>query len=177
MDDEQQSEGSQDQQVQEAETVDWEAEARKWKDLSRKNEANAKANADKAKRFDELEEQSKTELQKAIERAERAEKRAADAEIASIRSTIAAEKGIAVGLLTGSTREEIEASADALLEWRGTQEQQVTAASSSSKDAGPRGDSVDGPKQLSRDDLKRMTPEQINQARREGRLDSLMGVK
>lgn len=35
--------------------TDWRAEAEKWKALSRKNEERARANADKAARFDEIE--------------------------------------------------------------------------------------------------------------------------
>lgn len=53
-----------------------EAERDKWQGLSRKNEERAKANADKAKRFDELEAASKTEAEKLAERASAAEARA-----------------------------------------------------------------------------------------------------
>lgn len=42
--------------------TDWKAEARKW-------ERRSKENADKAKAYDELQEQSKTELEKAREQA------------------------------------------------------------------------------------------------------------
>ena len=55
------------QTPQETATVDWKAEAEKWKALSRQNEDRAKANADKAKRFDAIEEQSKSEMQKLLE--------------------------------------------------------------------------------------------------------------
>lgn len=50
-----------------------EAERDKWQGLSRKNEERAKTNADKAKRFDELEAASKSDLEKANERATAAE--------------------------------------------------------------------------------------------------------
>ena len=133
----------------------------------------AKANADKAKRFDAIEEQSKSEMQKLLEAKEAAEKRAAAAETASLKARIAATKGVDVDLLTGTTQEEITASADRLLAWRGP----VTPpASTSSADAGQRGDNVAGPRQLTREDLKTMTPEQINKARRDGQLNQIMGV-
>ena len=49
-------------------------------------------------------------------------------------------------------------------------------ASTSSADAGQRGDNVAGPRQLTREDLKAMTPAQINKARRDGQLNQIMGV-
>lgn len=178
------TESNTDAQAQpETETVDWKAEAEKWKSLSRKNEDQAKANADKARAYDDLQEQSKSELQKAIERAEAAEKRAAAAETDSLRARVAAAKGIDVGLLTGTTEDEINASADALLAWKGqtsatdnTQSATTPPASTTSAAAGARGDSVSGPKQLSREDLKTMSPKQIVQARLNGELDSILGA-
>ncbi|MDU7429006.1 MAG: hypothetical protein E7K79_09565 [Actinomyces urogenitalis] len=172
------------QALPETETVDWKAEAEKWKSLSRKNEDQAKANADKARAYDELQEQSKSELQKAIERAEAAEKRATAAETDSLRARIAAAKGINVGLLTGTTEDEINASADALLAWKGQasapdntgHSAPTPPASTSSTVAGARGDTVSGPKQLSREDLKTMSPKQIVQARLNGELDSILGA-
>lgn len=153
--------------------VDWKAEAEKWKALSRQNEDRAKANADKAKRLDAIEEQSKSEMQKLLEAKEAAEKRAAAAETASLKARIAASKGVDVDLLTGTTQEEITASADRLLAWRGPT---TPPASTSSADAGQRGDNVAGPRQLTREDLKAMTPAQINKARRDGQLNQIMGV-
>lgn len=60
--------------------VDLAKEVDKWKALARKNETRAKENADKAQRLDALEEESKTETQKLMERAEAAEKLAAEKE-------------------------------------------------------------------------------------------------
>ena len=63
----------------------------------------------------ELEEASKSELDKAAERATAAEARAAAAEAQLVRKDIAAAKGLkpeAAEFLTGTTPEEIEASAD-----------------------------------------------------------------
>lgn len=94
------------------------AEAEKWKALSRKNEDQAKANADKAKKYDELEAASATELEKMTARAESAEKWKADREskdaAAAMAAEIAAEKGVPVSALRGATREELEAHADEL---------------------------------------------------------------
>lgn len=82
-------------------------------------EAEAKVNADAAKRLKDAEDADKTELQKAIDRAAAADKRAEDAESKSLRLEIAAAKGLSVAQakrLVGSSREELEADADELLE-------------------------------------------------------------
>ncbi|WP_284761587.1 hypothetical protein [Curtobacterium sp. MEB011] len=101
------------------------ADAEKWKGLSRKNEERATSNAEKAKKFDEHEEANRTELEKVQARAEAAEKAVAerDAKEAAIklREEIATEKkfadrNIKATALRGTTREELEAHADELLE-------------------------------------------------------------
>lgn len=89
-----------------------------WKAQARENEKRAKANADAAKRLNEIEDANKTELQKVAERAEAAERRAAEFESKALRTEVAAAKGVPLAGLTGSTKEELEASADALLAWR-----------------------------------------------------------
>lgn len=75
-----------------------------------------KASAEKLREF---EESQKTEAQKAQERLEAAEKRAATLELQAARAEVAAEKGVPAGLLAGVTREELEASADALIAFKG----------------------------------------------------------
>ena len=73
----------------------------------------------KAEKLAEFEESQKTEAQKAQERLEAAEKRAAELELKATRAEVAAAKGVPAELLTGSTQEELEASADALIAFRG----------------------------------------------------------
>lgn len=153
-------------------TKDWEAEAKRWKELSRKNEARAKENAEKARMFDEHEEQGKTELQKALDKAAQAEARVKALEVQATRAQVAAAKGVDADLLSGSTLEELEASADRLLAWRGAQIPKGAPAS----DAGHRGEEIRSSKQLTREDLKNMSAEQINQARRAGQLNDVMGL-
>lgn len=107
------------------ETVDLASEVDKWKALARKNEARAKENADKAKRFDEIEEASKSELEKVLARAEAAESKLAEREKAEaarkLAEEVAREKSegrevpIAASVLRGATREELEAHADSIL--------------------------------------------------------------
>lgn len=97
------------------------AEAEKWKALARKHEAQAKANAEAARKLAELEEADKTELQRATDRIAAAEKRATDAETKLSRLEVAldsAPEGMALpkvrklaGRLSGGSREELEADA------------------------------------------------------------------
>lgn len=151
--------------------TDWQAEAAKWKALSRKHEDQSKANADKAKQFDELTEAQKSELERANDRAAQAEARAAEVELRAVRAEVAAAKGVPAVLLTGSTQEELEASADALLQFRGTK------AAAPDFGAGNRGTDAGKPAQMSRDEVKRLYAQgkhaEIEQARKEGRLDGL----
>lgn len=99
--------------------TDHEAEAKKWKALARKHEAQAKANADAAKKLKELEDADKSEAQKAADKAAEAEKRAQEAEMRALRLEVAAEKNLTPAQakrLAGTTKEELEADADELLE-------------------------------------------------------------
>lgn len=83
----------------------------------------------KAASFDEIEEGRKSELQKALDRAEAAEKAIAEREaaeaqrvaeeraaqeLAELRKSVADAKGVDVNVLRGDTREELEAHADVL---------------------------------------------------------------
>ena len=120
------SEESTDAQVTATETGEHEAPKPKptetvefWKQKAREQESRAKANADAATRLAQFEDRDKTEAQKLNERAEAAERRAAEVEGRALRLEIAAEKGLTPAQakrLVGSTREELEADADELLE-------------------------------------------------------------
>lgn len=104
--------------VEEPPTPDLAAELAKWKELSKKNEQRAKANADAAARLAEIEEAQKSAEQKAEEARLAAETRAQDAEVKAMRLEVALDKGIPGhlrGYVQGTTQEEIEASADKVL--------------------------------------------------------------
>lgn len=74
---------------------------------------------EKAAKFDELEAASKTELQKATEKAEKLEKELTklkkDEELRTIKAKVATETGVPAELLTGATEEECTAQANAIL--------------------------------------------------------------
>jgi len=155
-----------------AKQVDWEAEARKWKELSRKNESRMKENAEKARLYDEAQEQGKSELQKAQDAAAKAEARAAAMEAEAMRAKVAAATGVDADLLSGSSEEELRASAERLLAWRGAQGPKGAPAA----DAGVRGDEIRAARQLTREDLKKMSPAEIIKARQDGQLNNIMGI-
>lgn len=97
---------------------DWEAEAEKWKALARKHEAQAKSNADKALKFDELQESQKSEVEKLTEAQQAAVKEAAEAKRDAARMRVALSKGLTEAQakrLVGDTVEELEADAEELL--------------------------------------------------------------
>jgi hypothetical protein len=127
----------------------------------------------KAGRLDEIEEAQKTELQKAQERADAAERRASDAEAARLKSATAAKHGVPEELLAGATSEELEASAQRLLAFKG-----VPPTAPSTEAQGKRGEPIgSGVKQLTREDIKRMSPAEIVAAQDSGQFDDLLGVK
>ena len=76
----------------------------------------------KAARLAEIEEQGKTELQKAQDAAAAAQRELesmrASAKRADLAQKVAQEKGVPVSLITGESQEEMERSADALLAWK-----------------------------------------------------------
>ena len=159
----------------ENEQLDSAAEVEKWKALSRKHEAASKANADKAKAFDTLEEANKTELQKAADRAAAAETQLAQITARALRAEVAAAKGIPANLLSGSTQEELEASADALIAFKGTQPKPDMGG-------GDRGGDVTGANaQMTEADVKKLYAEkkygEIEAARVAGRLNTYLGIK
>lgn len=96
-----------------AQETDWKAEARKW-------EERAKSNKSAADKLAEIEEASKTAEQKAAERLAEAEKKATALELKADRAEVANVKGVPAELISGTTREEMEASADRLIAFKGT---------------------------------------------------------
>lgn len=97
---------------------DYKSEAEKWKALARKHEQAAKANAGAAKQLAEIADRDKSDQQKLAERAEAAEKRAAEVELRALRHEVALAKGLTSSQakrLVGSTEAELLADADELL--------------------------------------------------------------
>lgn len=152
--------------------TDWKAEARKW-------EARSKENKGAADRLAELEESQKTEAQKLADRATAAEAERdalkAEKQVAAWKVDVSTETGVPAAALAGSTLEEIQAHAETLKPLI-TQAQEPTAPLAPhvpSEGTPPSGGAAT---QLNANDIASMTPEQINAARRAGRLNQLMGI-
>ncbi len=107
-------------EAQEAETVDYAAEAEKWKELARKQEKRAKENAAKARRFDEIEAASKSEAERANDRIKQLESELSKERAAALRSRIQARYGIqdddADLFLTGDDEDTLTKQAERLAE-------------------------------------------------------------
>ena len=99
-------------------TTDWKAEARKW-------EARSKENSTAAQRLAEIEESKKSDEQKVAERLAELERDNAELKSGRTRAEVAAAKGVPVEMLQGGTQEELEASADALIAYKGIQPEAV----------------------------------------------------
>lgn len=94
--------------------TDWKALARKWEARAKAS----KADTDDALKWREYEQSQKSEHELLAERLSEADAKAAQAMAQLARYEVASSKGIpseAVDLLTGNTREELEAAADKLL--------------------------------------------------------------
>lgn len=92
-------------------STDWKAEARKWEGL-------AKADKDAAAEWRKHQESQKTEDEKREAREKELENRATQAEQKLLKSDVADDKKVPVAwrkFLTGSSKEELEASADEIL--------------------------------------------------------------
>jgi hypothetical protein len=105
------------------EETDWKAEARKWEQRAKEANKRVKDLEPAAQRAQELEDAQKSTEQKAAERLAAAEARATELELKATRAEVAAEKGVPANLLAGASKEELEASADALIAFRGEQKQ------------------------------------------------------
>jgi hypothetical protein len=140
-------------------------------------ERRAKENFEKAKRLDELEMAKKSVEERLIAERDQALATAETERTERLREKISRETGVPPDRITGATEDDMRADAENALSW---------AKEFAKKTAGPLGAPAaavtgDGkgpqaPAQLNRDDLKRMTPQQIIEAEKAGRLDYLKGL-
>ena len=139
-------------------------------------ERRAKENFEKAKRLDEIEMAKKSVEERLIAERDAALAAAESERTERLREKISRETQVPPDRITGATEEEMRESADSALSW----------AKEFSKTQGPigapasavtgDGKAPQGEPQLTRADLKNMTPQQILDADRAGRLNELKGV-
>lgn len=150
--------------------IDWQAESRKW-------EARAKENKTAADELAALKAAQMTEAEKAAARTADLEARVKGYEtkeqVNAWKAEVSKETGVPAEALAGSTRDEIAAHAAVLKSLITSEPQALRGPVVPTEGTGEPPRRVT---QLSENDLKSMTPEQINQARREGRLNTLLGV-
>jgi len=140
-----------------------------------KLETAAQSNADKAKRLDDIEEANKSEIQKLQDQLTAAQNAANQSAIETMRAKAASAAGVPVELLTGSTPEEVQASADALKAFKGDTPKAPPADVQGNKGEAPIVDN-----QLTEDDVKRLYAgkkyAEIETARESGRLANILGA-
>ena len=130
-----------------------------------KHRTEAKANAEAAKRLAEIEESTKTEAQKQAEHLAKLQQENERLQAQMLKAQVAADKGVPADLLAGSTEDELVASAERLIAFRGPQQADYGRSTDTP--------SVRKPKQLTKADLARMSPQQINDALEAGLFEDL----
>ncbi len=170
--------------VEETETVDLSAELEKWKTLSRKNEQQAKANAAAAKELDELKKSQLTDQERLVESTKEETRRAVRMEFATKLVDAELKSALNGRVLDGGSLLEFDKS-KFIDDDGNVDSESVTAwveAHSSTGDVskpdlgqGNRGEKSRLAQITSRDELSNMSPADILAARKDGRLDSLMG--
>lgn len=164
--------------------TDLKAELEKWKALSRKNEQQAKANAQAAKELDALKKESLTDQERLIESTREETRLAVRLEYASklvdaeLKSALTGRTVEGNALLAFDKSQFIDAAGDidteAVQAWV---EAHTKTPEPSIPDLGQgiRGRTAGAVQIRSASDLESMTPQDILAARKDGRLDALMG--
>lgn len=116
---------------------DWKVEAEKWKNLSRQNEATAKANKAAADELQRIKDSQLSDQQKAEAAAQKYQADAAAAQAELARYRVAAAKGVPAELLSASDEAGLNSQADALLKFIGDQKSPVDLGQGNRGSAAP----------------------------------------
>lgn len=166
------------------ETTDLAAEVEKWKSLSRKNEQQAKANAQAAKELEELKRSQLTDTEKLIETTKEETRRAVQQEFSS--KLVDAELKAALNgrvlegesLLDFNRNSFISETGDidtaSIQTWVEAHSKPATVPVPD-LGQGARGITQNSSLIRSREELSHMTPAEILAAKKDGRLDALLG--
>lgn len=155
----------------ETKEIDWKAEARKWENRAK----SAKADSEAAAKWREYEAAQKPIQERLSEELAQAQAEKNEAAAKLLRYEIASSKGItgeATKLLKGSTPEELEAEADLLLSLIANQSKPKSPLPDENQ--GKPAPAVVG--QLTREDLRGMSPDEIDAAKKAGKLNELLGI-
>lgn len=153
--------------------IDWKAQARKWETRAKE----ALTFKEEAEKWREYESSQKSEHEKLAEELARYKAEASEASAKLTRYEVASQKGIpaeALDLLSGATREDLEAAAEKLLALIANQSKPKTPQ----PDANQGKPVPNGVGQItSKEELTTMSPAEIMKAKAEGRLDELLGKR
>ena len=160
------------------------AEVDKWKSLSRKNEQQAKANIAAAKELEEIKKSQLTETEKLIEQTKQETAlsvrkefagKLVDAELKAQLNGRVLDAGAVLSFDKSSFITETgDIDSEAIQSWVEAHSK-TTETPAPDLAQGARGNTPANAQIRSRDELQNMSPSEILQARKEGRLDSLMG--
>lgn len=166
-------------------STDWKAEAEKWKAQSRKHEQRAKDNSTAAAELEKLRTAQMTEQERAV--AEAFAKGKSEGTSASSKRLAAAEIKAALAGIVDNPQDVVDDldlakyvtdTGDVDEESVGKLRDKYAAIfkrNPADFGGGSRGGDVRPPNQLTQADLAKMSPAEINKARREGRLNTLLG--
>jgi len=168
----------------ESEMDNLKAELDKWKSMSRKNEQNAKANAQAAKELDEIKKSQLTDQEKLIEQTREETTKAIRTEYATKLVDAELKAQLTGKVLEGGAilsfdknafvTDDGNIDAEAIQQWVEANSK-TTDIPAPDLGQGARGKNPSKSQIRSREELETMTPAQILEARNEGRLDVLMG--
>lgn len=166
------------------ETTDLASEVEKWKSLSRKNEQQAKANAQAAKELEELKRAQLSDTEKLIEATREETRRSVrqefaqkliDAELKAALNGRVLEGGALLEFNRNSfISEEGDIDSTSIQSWVEAHSK-TAVAPAPDLGQGARGATSSSSLIRSRDELSTMSPAEILSARKDGRLDALMG--
>lgn len=127
----------------------------------------------------EIEDSKKSTEQRVADDLAAAQRTANESATKALRYEVAAAKGLDLKFaarLSGSTKEELEADADALIALIPQAGEPLAPRGPHVPSEGTQPQAGAGVSQLTDAQLESMSPEQINKARREGRLNKLLGI-
>lgn len=140
-------------------------------------ERRAKENFEKAKRLDEIELAKKSVEERLIAERDAALATAESERTERLREKISRETQVPPDRITGTTEEDMRESAESALAWaKEFAKQNGTPLGAPASAVTGDGKAPQGSPQLTRADLKNMSPQQIIEADKQGRLDTLKGI-
>lgn len=149
----------------------------KWRALVKQWKTRAQENFEKAKKFDETELAKKSLEERLIAERDSARAEAESARQERLREKVARETSVPPEQIHGDSEEAMRESADKALAWANSLKKSTTPATPPASVVTGDGRPPSAGAQIqSRDELKNMTPQQILQADKDGRLNQLKGI-